>query len=73
MPLPGNHDVGDEPPGQDPSQIVDASRLARWDRFFAIDRWSFDAEAWRIIGLTPQLLGSGLARETNRTFGSTSS
>ena len=22
--LPGNHDVGDEPPGQDPNQIIDA-------------------------------------------------
>jgi 3',5'-cyclic AMP phosphodiesterase CpdA len=29
MALPGNHDVGDEPPGQDPDQIIDADRLAR--------------------------------------------
>jgi hypothetical protein len=73
MPLPGNRDVGDEPPGQDPSQIVDASRLARWDRFFGIDCWSFDAEACASSVLTPSSSGSGLARETNRTFGSTSS
>src|SRR5271166_2340663 len=38
LPLPGNHDVGDEPPGQDSNQIIDAARLARWDRAFGGDR-----------------------------------
>jgi len=63
LPLPGNHDVGDEPPGQDANQIVDASRLARWDRFFAADRWQLDAGGWRLIGVNAQLFGSGLPRE----------
>src|ERR1700747_597990 len=36
--LPGNHDVGDEPPGQDPAQIINVERLSRWDRGFTIDR-----------------------------------
>jgi 3',5'-cyclic AMP phosphodiesterase CpdA len=61
--LPGNHDVGDEPPGQDPDQIIDADRLARWDRSFAADRWVLDAGGWRLIGVNAQLFGSGLARE----------
>jgi 3',5'-cyclic AMP phosphodiesterase CpdA len=61
--LPGNHDVGDEPPGQDPDQIIDDSRLARWDRSFAADRWTMDAGGWHLIGINAQLFGSGLARE----------
>ena len=61
--LPGNHDVGDEPPGQDPNQIIDADRLARWDRFFAGDRWTLDVGGWRLVGVNAQLLGSGVARE----------
>ena len=63
MALPGNHDVGDEPPGQDPDQIIDADRLARWDRSFAADRWVLDAGSWRLVGVNAQLFGSGLARE----------
>src|SRR5262245_61937706 len=63
MPLPGNHDIGDEPPGQDPKQIIDADRLARWDRYFGTDRWTLDMGGWRLIGINAQLFGSGLARE----------
>jgi 3',5'-cyclic AMP phosphodiesterase CpdA len=63
MALPGNHDVGDEPPGQDPHQIIDADRLARWDRSFAGDRWILDEGGWRLVGVNSQLFGSGLARE----------
>jgi 3',5'-cyclic AMP phosphodiesterase CpdA len=63
MALPGNHDVGDEPPGQDPDQIIDADRLARWDSSFATDRWALDAGGWRLIGVNAQLFGSGLVRE----------
>jgi 3',5'-cyclic AMP phosphodiesterase CpdA len=54
MALPGNHDVGDEPPGQDPDQIIDADRLARWDSSFATDRWALDAGSWRLIGVNAQ-------------------
>src|ERR1700761_3270624 len=63
MALPGNHDVGDEPPGQDPNQIINAGRLARWDRSFACDRWVLDAAGWRLVGINAQLFGSGLDRE----------
>jgi 3',5'-cyclic AMP phosphodiesterase CpdA len=63
MALPGNHDVGDEPPGQDPDQIIDADRLARWDCSFATDRWVLDAGGWRLLGVNAQLFGSGLMRE----------
>jgi 3',5'-cyclic AMP phosphodiesterase CpdA len=61
--LPGNHDVGDEPPGQDPDQIINDERLARWDRFLAADRWVLDVGNWHLVGVNAQLFGSGLARE----------
>lgn len=64
--LPGNHDVGDEPPGQDPAQIIDAARLARWDRAIGADRFVLDAGAWRLVGVNAQLFGSGLAREAEQ-------
>jgi len=63
MALPGNHDVGDEPPGQDPDQIINEDRLRRWDSSFAGDRWALDVGRWRLVGVNAQLFGSGLARE----------
>jgi 3',5'-cyclic AMP phosphodiesterase CpdA len=64
--LPGNHDVGDEPPGQDPNQLVDADRLDRWTRAFGTDRFAVDVGAWRLIGLNAQLFGCGLAQEAEQ-------
>lgn len=66
LPLPGNHDVGDEPPGQDVRQLIDESRLARWDRFIGADRWRHDLDGWTLLGVNAQLFGSGLARETEQ-------
>jgi hypothetical protein len=63
MALPGNHDVGDEQPGQDPDQIIDADRLARWHNSFATHRCALDAGGWRLVGVYAQLFGSGLMRE----------
>jgi 3',5'-cyclic AMP phosphodiesterase CpdA len=61
--LPGNHDVGDEPPGQDPDQLIDQGRMARWLRAFPGDRWRFETGGWVVAGLNAQLFGSGLGRE----------
>jgi len=61
--LPGNHDVGDEPPGQDPAQIINVERLARWDRLLGVDHWVREAGRWVLIGLNAQLFGSELERE----------
>lgn len=63
LPLPGNHDIGDEPPGQDPGQIINQTRLARWDVALGRDRWTYEAGDWLLIGVNAQLFGSGLARE----------
>jgi 3',5'-cyclic AMP phosphodiesterase CpdA len=64
--LPGNHDVGDEPPGQDPNQIIDAARLARWNQRFGADHFVRDVGAWRLIGVNAQLFGSGLPEERDQ-------
>ncbi|RDJ25428.1 metallophosphoesterase [Bosea caraganae] len=66
LPLPGNHDIGDEPPGQDPNQIVNEARLARWDTFIGADRWRFRLDGWTLLGVNAQLFGSGLAREAEQ-------
>src|SRR5215469_14003974 len=63
MLLPGNHDIGDEPPGQDPNQIVNCARLARWDSSFGVDRWMMNIGGWSLIGVNAQLFGSNLERE----------
>lgn len=64
--LPGNHDVGDEPPGQDEDQIVNAERLLRWQRAFGADRWSLEVAGWQLIGVNAQLFGSGLPQESDQ-------
>jgi 3',5'-cyclic AMP phosphodiesterase CpdA len=64
--LPGNHDVGDEPPGQEADQIIDAVRLQRWVSVFSSDRFAFDAGGWRVLGINAQLLGSDLPQESDQ-------
>jgi 3',5'-cyclic AMP phosphodiesterase CpdA len=64
--LPGNHDVGDEPPGQDPAQLVNATRLERWRARFSVDRFVRDSGRWRLIGVNAQLFGSGIEQEAEQ-------
>ncbi len=64
--LPGNHDVGDEPPGQDKAQIIDEARVERWNACFGTDRFAMEIGAWRLLGVNAQLFGSGLAREAEQ-------
>jgi len=61
--LPGNHDVGDDPPGQDAKQLIEESRLTRWHGAFGADRFSVKLGGWRLIGINAQLCGSGLPEE----------
>ena len=64
--LPGNHDVGDEPPGQDKNQLIDAARLARWNGVFGADRFDVRLGAWQLLGINAQLCGSGLPEEAGQ-------
>ncbi len=66
--LPGNHDIGDNPPapGVPVDQLIDMERLARYRAAFGADYWCLDADNWRLIGLNAQLMGSGLPAETQQ-------
>ena len=66
--LPGNHDVGDNPPGpHTPSaHPLDTERLAAYRRLFGPDYWTIAAEGWQLIALDVQLLGSGTSAEAEQ-------
>lgn len=59
--LPGNHDIGDHPPGPGvaPSDPFDRARLGQYRDIFGLDFWSIEAGGWLLIGLNAPLLGSG--------------
>jgi len=63
--LPGNHDIGDSPPGPGlPSeQPLDRDRLALYRGSFGADHWALDAAGWRLLAINAQLLGSDTREE----------
>jgi 3',5'-cyclic AMP phosphodiesterase CpdA len=63
--LPGNHDIGDNPPGPDVAATAPLSRerLEDYRRAFGPDFWMVEADGWRIIGVDAQLFGTGSADE----------
>lgn len=65
--IPGNHDIGDNPslskPEEEKGSRINAGRLARYKRYYDKDRWSFDRDGWRIVGINSMLIGSGLPEE----------
>jgi 3',5'-cyclic AMP phosphodiesterase CpdA len=64
--LPGNHDVGDEPPGQDEEQLINTPRLAAWRDLIGPDRFAARCGAWWLVGINAQLCGSGLPEEAEQ-------
>jgi 3',5'-cyclic AMP phosphodiesterase CpdA len=58
--VPGNHDIGDNPPaalaGHD---AVTLESVARFRRVFGSDRFSVRAGQWRLVGIDAQLLDAG--------------
>lgn len=61
--IPGNHDIGENPPDRGPGHAVDDTRRQRWLDSFGPDWWRHDLDGWQIIALNSQLLDSGLAAE----------
>lgn len=59
--VPGNHDIGDNPPAPDvPAKHgLDRRLLEKYRGTFGPDFWTADADSWLIIGLNAQLFGSG--------------
>ncbi len=66
--LPGNHDVGDNPPGPGilNEHPLGFERLAKYRALFGPDYWSIEADGWRVIGLDAQLLGSDTPEEAEQ-------
>ncbi len=58
--LPGNHDIGDNPPGPGVTakHPLDSARIDDFHAAFGPDYWVFDADGWRVIGLNAQLFGT---------------
>jgi len=66
--LPGNHDIGDNPPGpgvvaKEPLRLP---RLVDFRAAFGADYWRFDADEFRLIGLNAQLMGMATAEEAEQ-------
>ena len=66
--VPGNHDIGDNPPqpGDAVEQPLTVERLDHYRKALGRDYWSVEAGDWVLIGLNAQLLGSGLGAETEQ-------
>jgi len=63
--LPGNHDIGDNPPGpgMPAEQPLRLDQLAAYRRDYGSDYWAIDAAPWRLIGLNVQLFASDTPAE----------
>jgi 3',5'-cyclic AMP phosphodiesterase CpdA len=63
--IPGNHDIGDNPPGPNvpAKHPLDTNLLEKYRGLFGPDFWIADADGWSIIGLNAQLFGSGSTEE----------
>lgn len=67
--IPGNHDIGDNPPGEGQAykQPLSLDLLATYRSLFGTDRWAIHAggaEGWLLLGLNAQLFGTGTREET---------
>lgn len=58
--LPGNHDIGHMPGSAQP---VNATRIDRWREMVGPDRWTYDSNNWRLIGLNSLILGADSLEE----------
>lgn len=58
--LPGNHDIGHMPGSAQP---VNATRIDRWREMAGPDRWTYDSNNWRLIGLNSLILGADSPEE----------
>ncbi|QND55007.1 metallophosphoesterase (plasmid) [Phyllobacterium sp. 628] len=58
--LPGNHDIGHMPGSAQP---VNATRIDRWREMVGPDRWTYDTDKWRLIGLNSLILGNDSLEE----------
>lgn len=61
--IPGNHDIGEAGDNPRLGQPVTSAGVEQWRKAFGSDVFLEDVEAWCLIGLNSELLGSGLKEE----------
>ena len=63
--LPGNHDIGDNPPGPGvpAKQLLDIARLNDFRTQLGDDYWTLVTGPWCVISLNAQLFGTATAEE----------
>jgi 3',5'-cyclic AMP phosphodiesterase CpdA len=66
--LPGNHDIGDNPPGVGVAakQPLKLDQLMAYRRAYGSDYWSIGLGTWQLIGLNAQLFGSDSGAEAEQ-------
>jgi alkaline phosphatase D len=64
--IPGNHDIGDQPPDLKFKVPVDALKRGRWLDALGADWWLRDVGDWRLIGLNGMLPDSALPAEAEQ-------
>jgi 3',5'-cyclic AMP phosphodiesterase CpdA len=66
--VPGNHDIGDNPPGPGiaAKHPLDPARIGAFRAALGPDYWALDADGWRVIALNAQLLGTATREETEQ-------
>jgi len=63
--VPGNHDIGDNPPGPTNAAAhpLDEVRLQQYRQLFGPDYWLREIGDWQLLGLNAQLFGSDTQSE----------
>lgn len=66
--VPGNHDVGDNPPGPGvvPKHPFEPARIGAFRTALGPDHWALDADGRRVIALDAQLVGTGTREEADQ-------
>lgn len=64
--VPGNHDIGDNGVAPWQGQRPTEERCQRFIRQWGADRFSVDADGWRLVGCNNLLVGTGLAAEAEQ-------
>ena len=66
--VPGNHDIGDNPPGPGiaAKHPLEPARIGAFRAALGPDYWALDADGWRVIALNAQLIGTGTRDEAEQ-------
>lgn len=65
--IPGNHDIGSNPPDLRGEHVVNEALRAAWLEQLGLDWWSLDVGGWRLIGLNALIPGSDMPAEHEQT------